>query len=121
MMDGKHPAPCVLLIPGAPLAGHLAESREQGAEGGDVPVNHKVEQCGPSQLAGRLQLARNELPGPINHSWSLNRSKGTARGSCRAKGEQRDPNWATAPIPLRLHLRTTLVTWPIEPSGKTVG
>lgn len=40
---------------------------------GTIPVNHKVEQCGPSQMARKLQqpqLARNELQGPINHSQS---------------------------------------------------
>lgn len=63
---------------------------------GTVPVNHQVEQCGPSQMARRLpqpQLARNELPGPINHSWS----RRTAPGSW-LQGEGRGEQWGTHPI-----------------------
>lgn len=78
--DGRTvPGTPVLLSPGAGQLcrpGLFACCPEQGAEAGregTVPVNHKVEQCGPAQMAGRLrqpQLARNELPGPINHSRS---------------------------------------------------
>jgi len=71
-------------------AGHLAEPgglfcpESRVRREGTGPVNHKVEQCGPSQMAGRLQqpqLARNKLQGPINHSQSQSRSKRTAWGS----------------------------------------
>lgn len=52
---------------------------------GTIPVNHKLEQCGPSQTARKLQqppLARSELQGPINHSQSQSERIAGAAG-CR--------------------------------------